>query len=226
MENASQALLIAGGVLIAVLVLTLGIYIFSSTSKIGEDYEMSVSATELQKFNSKLEVYSKTPRYVKTEKNSAGEDEHKYYTERELRGNIADYSFFDYNTVSDVVSAVNYAYNINTKNNNDSQASVDIIIVINADPYKGSWGIKPDTNVKKNFVYKINRIDSNQRISDLNTGNEINLNDLLLKYSESKLNSNTSDRVYKYGFKGVTHINSETGMIDSVTFTMQENKCY
>lgn len=52
MENASKALLISGGILIAMLVLAIGVYLFSSYKGLGSSYNRNIDATEIQKFNS------------------------------------------------------------------------------------------------------------------------------------------------------------------------------
>ncbi len=51
MENASQALIIAGGILIAMLILSIGVFLFMSYNALGESFEQTMSATEIQKFN-------------------------------------------------------------------------------------------------------------------------------------------------------------------------------
>lgn len=51
MENATKALLIAGGILISMLVLTIGIYLFVSFRDAGSSYEQTMETTEIQKFN-------------------------------------------------------------------------------------------------------------------------------------------------------------------------------
>lgn len=51
MENASQALIIAGTVLLAIIVLSVGVFLVSSYSKTGESYEQTLSITEITKFN-------------------------------------------------------------------------------------------------------------------------------------------------------------------------------
>ena len=57
MENATKALLMAGGVLIAIIVLTIGILLYNSYSNQAETYNQIISITEIQKFNSQFEVY-------------------------------------------------------------------------------------------------------------------------------------------------------------------------
>lgn len=51
MENASNALLISGGILIAMLIIAMGVIIFSNYSEIGQTYDQTLQATEVQKFN-------------------------------------------------------------------------------------------------------------------------------------------------------------------------------
>lgn len=54
MENASQALIIAGSILIAIVVLSMGVYLITNASKVGESYSSSQELTELTKFNSRF----------------------------------------------------------------------------------------------------------------------------------------------------------------------------
>lgn len=57
MENATKALLIAGTVLLAIIMVSIAVFLYSSYSKHANQYSDIISATELQKFNSKFEAY-------------------------------------------------------------------------------------------------------------------------------------------------------------------------
>lgn len=57
MENATKALLIAGGVLIAIIILTIGVTLYSMYSNQSKEYSQIITTTEIQKFNSKFNVY-------------------------------------------------------------------------------------------------------------------------------------------------------------------------
>lgn len=57
MENASKALLIAGTVLIAIIMVSIAVYLFALYSSQTKEYNATISAIELQKFNSKFDVY-------------------------------------------------------------------------------------------------------------------------------------------------------------------------
>lgn len=54
MENASNALLIGGGILIAMLILSIGVYLFTNYNDLGTSYERTMETTEIQKFNEKF----------------------------------------------------------------------------------------------------------------------------------------------------------------------------
>lgn len=57
MENASKALLIAGGVLLAILVVSLGIYMRGFFNDATNTYVSKLDATELRKYNNPFEVF-------------------------------------------------------------------------------------------------------------------------------------------------------------------------
>lgn len=57
MDNASQALIIAGTILIAIIVLSMGVYLITNSSTLGESYDKKQELTELTKFNSRFTVF-------------------------------------------------------------------------------------------------------------------------------------------------------------------------
>ena len=57
MENATKALLIAGGVLIAIIMVSIAVHLHSMYSSQAEEYNETITAVELEKFNSKFFVY-------------------------------------------------------------------------------------------------------------------------------------------------------------------------
>lgn len=58
MENASNALMIAGGVLIGILLVTIIIVSFNGAADLAKSYDSRISATSLQAFNSNFEKYT------------------------------------------------------------------------------------------------------------------------------------------------------------------------
>ena len=106
MENATQALFIAAGVLIAVLILSLAIFLFSSASSVSEEYDARMSESDRLKFNSQFTKYVT---------NNAIADDPKLQNT-------------SYNVVSDVVSVINLAYNLNEIYNYDVPRGIQVSI--------------------------------------------------------------------------------------------------
>ena len=57
MENATKALLIAGGVLIAILIITVMVMLFNSTGNVSRSYNDRIETEEVTKFNSNFTQY-------------------------------------------------------------------------------------------------------------------------------------------------------------------------
>ena len=64
MENATKALYIASGVLIGVMILSLGIMLFSSLQSYVAEYKNQIEFNELNSFNSKYQVYADEGRTI------------------------------------------------------------------------------------------------------------------------------------------------------------------
>lgn len=81
MENASKALLIAGGVLIALIIITMFIMMFSRLSNITKEQEEQTKIEQLVAFNAGFEAYNKKVMYgvdVITLINKVAENNKKY----------------------------------------------------------------------------------------------------------------------------------------------------
>lgn len=63
MENASKALLIAGGVLIAIIIITMFIMMFSRISSIQKEQQEQTRIEQLAAFNAEFEAYNKKAMY-------------------------------------------------------------------------------------------------------------------------------------------------------------------
>lgn len=63
MENASKALLIAGGILLALMTLSLIVYVSTSTTRMAEAQDAKKASEELSAFNASYEAYNKTRMY-------------------------------------------------------------------------------------------------------------------------------------------------------------------
>ena len=81
MENASKALLIAGGILIALIILTTFILMFNKMSTLQEEQEEQIKVEQLAAFNGEFEAFNKKIMYgtdVITLINKAVENNEKY----------------------------------------------------------------------------------------------------------------------------------------------------
>lgn len=63
MENASKALLIAGGIFFALLIITVMMYTTNSITEIGKAQENKKAAEQLAAFNAEYEAYNKQLMY-------------------------------------------------------------------------------------------------------------------------------------------------------------------
>lgn len=63
MENASKALLIAGGILLALMTLSLIVYVSTSTTRMAEAQDAKKASEELSAFNASYEAYNKRLMY-------------------------------------------------------------------------------------------------------------------------------------------------------------------
>ena len=64
MENASKALLIAGGVLLAILIASIGISLKGNLGKSADAYVQKLDTVEFQKYNTNFEVYADNTRMI------------------------------------------------------------------------------------------------------------------------------------------------------------------
>ena len=60
MENASKALIMAGGVLLGVIIISLGVYLFSSYAKYSSNAYDRMEAAQIEQFNAKFLKYYDT----------------------------------------------------------------------------------------------------------------------------------------------------------------------
>lgn len=197
MENITKAFYIAGATLIAVFVMMLMVYMFRQAARVGENYEISESRETVDRFNSQFIGFE---------------------TSEEPRADGNEGTNTDFKVASDVVSAINLAYNINTKNHNDPVSFVEIYV------YWATGGLRysllNSENAKKNTLFE--GTDTNSYISTNEFLNlEVNSGKFL---NDTKLDETTNKVVYRYYFTGRVRYNDDTGRINRVEFTLNENE--
>ena len=197
MENITKAFYIAGATLIAVFVIMLMVYMFRQAARVGENYEFSEARENVDRFNSQF-IGFETSEEARADGNEGTNTDPKY--------------------ASDVVSAINLAYNINTKNHNDPVNFVEIYV------YWTTGGIRysliNSENARKNTLFEgtdtSSYISTNEFLNlEVNSGKFLN---------DTKLDETTNKVVYRYYFTGRVRYNDDTGRINRVEFTLNENE--
>ena len=79
MENASKALIIAGGILIGVLIISLGVYLFQNAANLSTSYSNKIGQDNINVFNKKYLTYAKdlTPQEMVSAVNLISENNKK-----------------------------------------------------------------------------------------------------------------------------------------------------
>ncbi len=201
MENASKALIIVGGVLIGVMILSMFLYVFRAAAKTNQSYDEKQAQEQLETYNAKYEVYN--------------------------RNN---------NTIIDLLTVINLAYDNNVSCDYDPQNSVEILIKISDSKY---YKIPGDYNKK-------DVIDKNQVLSLIDekssSGTAISIYDLINKsFEELQINNTNTEiksdtliksklttsgkTIYKYLFKlDKIDYHKENGKISYMKFQILKYK--
>ena len=168
MENATKALYMAAGVFIGVLILTAMIFVFRQGGQMLETLDNNNNTLAIEKFNSELIIYN--------------------------RPGTAE----SYNTIFDIVTACNLAYDINRQNDFDNENCVIITLV---------------TKTKGTFILDI--MEEKGKIA----GEK--LTDLIKYYGEREEKTAVDGSIYydyKYIFSGIVDYNTNNRKINSIVF--------
>lgn len=228
MENASQALFMAAGVLVAVMVISIGIFLVTSASSVSENFDQTMSQTEVLKFNAQFEKFATSELGVP-----------EVLEDAEAKDIIENTR---YNIASDVVSAVNLAYSLNADYNYDVQRGIQVKII---GLEGGTCGITPLLQKKyheRAVSAKMIVADDNGKIYPLINKNEKsdyesisilpsnsqelkNMNELLQDKMNCKIYKRKYNvyKIYEYYFSGEVSLNSETGLVDEIVFSLVDN---
>ena len=138
MENASKALIMAGGVLIAILLLTLFSYLFGKMASGTSSVYHTIEKHEIDEFNQQFLNYE--GRGTITRKNEKGED------------------VLNYLTPQDVATLINLAQN--SENNSKFKTKVEIYLdgIVMSEDTKKNW---LQNNGNKDFKYKCKKVNIN-----------------------------------------------------------------
>jgi hypothetical protein len=231
MENVSKALIFVASVLIAVMLLSVMVYMFKTAGGTATSIENVMSSSEIDAFNNQFLVYdtvsedseivigngSNTKKYLtykkifnKSSDSFNGENAQNLYNQALIAASQ------NFNKVTDVVSAINLAINVNSENNNDYkynyteiESSVEIIVDLNGKRWDYNTNTLGDTGYKyllleansevksKNIIYGTNLISTDEATNfenkcvnfenNFNTSNKVSTYKLLSALRNSKV---------------------------------------
>ena len=149
MENASKALIIAGGVLIGVLILSMFVYVFRSAANTNKNYDEKKAKEQLEAYNAEFEVFN--------------------------RNN---------NTIMDLLTVINLAYDTNVSCDYDPQNNIEILIKISENKYFRVLGDYDKNEQLKNIsgdYIATNRILTTASANEIGLGKTVSIYDLVSK---------------------------------------------
>ena len=90
MENATKALSIAGAILITIIIIALGVQVYNGIKELPMSEEERLEAEEIEKFNSKFNIYNNKSLYKAEFKSVINKiiDNNKTYPEYQIKINI------------------------------------------------------------------------------------------------------------------------------------------
>ena len=133
----------------------------------------------------------------------------------EFNSKLIIYTGDSRNTIFDVITACNLAYDINKQNEYDNINNIEIDI-------KGlsfDYNITNDPNLGRGKIFK----GDGSQVSLTNLINETSFGNNINEIEQIDPTNPSGRQKYKYIFIGTSHINEQTGKIDKITFTCQEN---
>lgn len=188
MDNAVKAMYIAGGTLIAIMVMSVLVYMFRNGARLGHTYEQTQENLQVVKFNTQFDVYSKTT--------------------IQLTSEVDGYSFVEKgNTASDIISVANLALSVNKNNDYDEKNNLTMYVVCGSDTY----AIYPTENQPTNRFVKNMSLASTASTTSYTDANSLDFYDFLKKYNEVRIvditgtatsnpYTSTGETIYKYYF--------------------------
>ena len=275
MENVSKALIMAASVLIGIVLLSMLIFIFKRFGDTARSTDKRLSQREINSFNAKFVSYETGGNHNETDQfgvtqvgeyGFASETTNFSYEDVFKKNSVfttgSKKKFYNralitasqnLNKVSDVVSAINDAIDINDRNNNgylydglEVQNSVEIIVDLGSkkfnfnkqigttNSYYQYLMIEPNEFVRAKNVYGFTSV-SNDKIENVNKFNEtvnkdanniVKVYDMLEELRDTKIieENNKKYTVYKYYFFGEVVFNKITNLVETVKFTLVEDK--
>lgn len=249
MENASKALIMVASILIGVMIIAFMVYMFSDGSKLNKSHDISVVEKEIKAFNADFQTYESLTELI------VDPATNYLYKTQYARFNALK----SLNVISDVITAVNSAFDVNYQNSNkykvDDYVEYEngLVIVIDlkknnlipnfAGPGKASktkYVIFPNKDIEYGYVYGMNdseytslmtKIKNHDKNISISSYQKVPISAFLENFRESRVATSADSppdssyyTLYKYYFVGELNINSETGKVDKVVFSLVTDK--
>lgn len=144
MENASKALVIAGGILLAVLIISVMLYMYTAIGKASQREQDVLKTEELSAFNKQYESYNKSSMYgtdVITVLNKAIDNNKKY-------GNQSGYTIEIFVTIIEDMYTTEYTYTFDEDTGKWNSTSKTISNDTNPILKKGTYTTSSSEDVK------------------------------------------------------------------------------
>ena len=132
MENASKALLMAGGILLAIITLSLIIYLTSSTTRMAEEQDAKTLSEQITEFNKSYEAYNRRRMYgtdVITIVNKAIDHNRRMNAGETNRY----YVNIVVNTTESFMTTVDEVDNTKTKNNKRTMSATEAKVILGSE---------------------------------------------------------------------------------------------
>lgn len=220
MDNAVQGFYMAAGMIIALMVLSVMIYMFRSGATMGEHYEINQETAQVTKFNGQFDAYAKVTQQL------GAEHGFSFVTKG--------------NTASDVISCANLAVTVNERAGFEEENKLDVVVICEGKTYSVySLSKTPRDAFLVDIPYTTARSMSTFNEDD---GSTLKFYSFLKEYNVARMvdirsaeyNSN-GETIYKYYFDvnldesghnpghGIT-LSEVTGKVDKIVFTIYETQ--
>lgn len=176
MENAVQALYMAAGTIIALMILSVLVYMFRTGARLGENYEITQETAQVVKFNSQFDAYSK-----KTEQLSNADYGYSFITKG--------------NTASDVISCANLAMSVNRANDYDSDNKLEVVVICGGTTYS----IYPLEKAPKDAFLIDTTFEAARGMSSFEDSDTLKFYRFLKQYNSARMVDITSSNYNSYG---------------------------
>lgn len=178
MENAVQAMYMAAGTIIALMVLSVLVYMFRTGARLGENYDIRQSTAQVVKFNGQFDAYSKIT--------------------NQMTNADYGYSFITKgNTASDVISCANLAMSVNEEHDFDMQNKLEIIVKVEGNK---TYSVFPIKKAPRDAFFTDTSFDEANSMSDFEEDDGMfKFYRFLKKYNEARMVDIISPQYTSYG---------------------------